>query len=171
MDVFGVALTGNMLFNLVLSIIGVMAVFTINALFAVWLERKVSAHIQLRLGPMEVGFHGAIQSAADGVKLIGKEIITPKGVDKKLFPLAPYLVFFPSLLMFVVIPFSDKLQVQDLNIGLLYFFSKQQQQTKIQIKNEMHPHIRQKRLHDYQGPKGRALALGSLQRSYHCLGI
>lgn len=123
MDFIGVTLTGNMMFNIILSIIGVMVVFTVNALFAVWLERKVSAHIQLRLGPMEVGFHGAIQSAADGIKLIGKEIITPKGVDKKLFPLAPYLVFFPSLLMFVVIPFSDKLQVQDLNIGLLYFFS------------------------------------------------
>lgn len=117
------AIADSMIIKVILSIAGVMIVFTINALFAVWLERKVSGHIQLRLGPMEVGFHGALQSAADGLKLIAKEIITPKGVDKKLFPLAPYLAFFPSLLMFVVIPFSEKLQVRDLNIGLLYFFS------------------------------------------------
>jgi NADH-quinone oxidoreductase subunit H len=113
----------QMLLKVVLSIAGVMIVFTLNALVAVWLERKISGHIQLRLGPMEVGFHGALQSLMDGIKLVGKEIITPEGVDKKLFALAPYLVFFPSLLMFVVIPFSDKLQVQDLNIGVLYFFS------------------------------------------------
>lgn len=113
----------SMIIKVIISIAGVMIVFTINALLAVWLERKISGHIQLRLGPMEVGFHGALQSAADGLKLIAKEIITPKGVDKKLFPLAPYLAFFPSLLMFVVIPFSDKFQVRDLNIGLLYFFS------------------------------------------------
>jgi len=112
-----------MIIKVLISIAGVMIVFTFNALLAVWLERKISGHIQLRLGPMEVGFHGALQSAADGLKLIAKEIITPQGVDKKLFPLAPYLAFFPSLLMFVVIPFSDKLQVRDLNIGLLYFFS------------------------------------------------
>lgn len=109
--------------KVILSVAGVMIVFTFNALIAVWLERKISGHIQLRLGPMEVGPHGLLQSAADGLKLICKEIITPQGVDKKLFGLAPYMVFFPSLLMFVVIPFSDKLQVQDLNIGLLYFFS------------------------------------------------
>lgn len=113
----------SVLLKVILSIAGVMIVFTLNALAAVWLERKISGHIQLRLGPMEVGFHGALQSLADGLKLICKEIITPQGVDKKLFSLAPYLVFFPSLLMFVVIPFSDKLHVQDLNIGLLYFFS------------------------------------------------
>jgi len=113
----------SMIIKVILSIAGIMIVFTINALFATWLERKVAGHIQLRLGPMEVGFHGILQGAADGLKLIAKEIITPKGVDKKLFTLAPYLAFFPTLLMFVVIPFSDKLQVRDLNIGLLYFFS------------------------------------------------
>ncbi len=116
-------LADSMIAKVILSIAGVMIVFTINALFATWLERKVAGHIQLRLGPMEVGFHGILQGAADGLKLIAKEIITPKGVDKKLFALAPYLAFFPTLLMFVVIPFSDKLQVKDLNIGLLYFFS------------------------------------------------
>jgi len=109
--------------KVIISVIGVMVVFTFNALISVWLERKISGHIQLRLGPMEVGPHGLLQSVADGLKLIGKEIITPQGVDKKLFAVAPYMVFFPSLLMFVVIPFSDKFQVQDLNIGLLYFFS------------------------------------------------
>lgn len=113
----------NMVIKVLISVIGVMVVFGINALFATWFERKVCGHIQLRLGPMEVGYHGALQSLADGLKLVSKEIVTPQGVDKKLFSLAPYFAFFPTLLMFVVIPFSDKLQVQDLNIGLLYFFS------------------------------------------------
>jgi len=109
--------------KVIISVVGVMVVFTFNALISVWLERKISGHIQLRLGPMEVGPHGLLQSVADGLKLICKEIITPKGVDKKLFAVAPYVVFFPSLLMFVVIPFSNRFQVQDLNIGILYFFS------------------------------------------------
>lgn len=117
------SLMDNMVIKVLISVIGVMVVFGINALFATWFERKVCGHIQLRLGPMEVGYHGALQSLADGLKLVSKEIVTPQGVDKKLFSLAPYFAFFPTLLMFVVIPFSDKLQVQDLNIGLLYFFS------------------------------------------------
>jgi NADH-quinone oxidoreductase subunit H len=89
----------------------------------VWLERKVSAHIQLRLGPMEVGPHGILQSIVDGIKLIGKELITPRHVDRKLYVLAPIMVFTGVLASLIVIPFSEELQVRDLNVGVLLIFA------------------------------------------------
>jgi NADH-quinone oxidoreductase subunit H len=77
------------LFRMIVGLIGVMALVAVNALFLIWMERKVSAHMQLRPGPMEVGWHGAIQTVADAIKLMGKELITPAAVDKPIFWLAP----------------------------------------------------------------------------------
>ncbi len=88
------------------SLIGVIGLVAVNALFLIWMERKVSAHMQLRPGPMEVGFHGALQTIADALKLIGKELITPEDVDKLIYLLAPIVMFLPVLVSFVVIPFS-----------------------------------------------------------------
>jgi NADH-quinone oxidoreductase subunit H len=103
--------------------IGLVTLVQINTLFLVWLERKVSAHIQLRLGPMEVGPHGILQSIVDGIKLIGKELITPRHVDRKLYVLAPIMVFTGVLPSLIVIPFSEQLQVRDLNVGVLLIFA------------------------------------------------
>jgi len=103
--------------------IGLVALVQINTLFLVWLERKVSAHIQLRLGPMEVGPHGILQTIVDGIKLLGKELITPRHVDRKLYVLAPIVVFTGVLASLVVIPFSEQLQVRDLNVGVLLIFA------------------------------------------------
>jgi NADH-quinone oxidoreductase subunit H len=103
--------------------IGLVTLVQINTLFLVWLERKVSAHIQLRLGPMEVGPHGILQSIVDGIKLIGKELITPRHVDRKLYVLAPIVVFTGVLPSLIVIPFSEQLQVRDLNVGVLLIFA------------------------------------------------
>lgn len=103
--------------------IGLVTLVQINTLFLVWLERKVSAHIQLRIGPMEVGPHGILQSIVDGIKLIGKELITPRHVDRKLYVLAPIIVFTGVLPCLIVIPFSEQLQVRDLNVGVLLIFA------------------------------------------------
>ncbi len=90
------------------------------ALFAVWMERKVSAHMQDRLGPMRVGWHGALQTIADILKLIQKEDIIPAEADKKLFNLAPILVFAGSYAVFAVIPFSSKYIGSNAEVGVFY---------------------------------------------------
>ena len=107
----------------VAAAIGVGAtVFVVAQLpiFLIWFERKVAAHTQDRLGPMRVGWHGVLQSFADGIKLVFKEDIIPKGADQFLFKLAPFLVVMGAFSAFAVIPWGDGLVVSDLNIGLLY---------------------------------------------------
>ena len=108
---------------IIVGLVGVLALVQVNALFLVWLERKVAAHIQLRIGPKEVGPFGIFQTIVDGVKLVSKELITPRQVDQKLFMLAPIAIFLPVLVSFVVIPFSENLQIRDLNVGLLVIFA------------------------------------------------
>jgi len=105
--------------RMIIGLIGVMALVAVNALFLIWMERKVSAHMQLRLGPMEVGPHGAVQTVADALKLMGKELITPEEVDRPVFRLAPIVIFLPVLLSFLVIPFSRTLIIKDLNVGIV----------------------------------------------------
>ena len=118
-----VDILGPDLARIVAGGIGLVALVQINTLFLVWLERKVSAHIQLRLGPMEVGPHGILQTIVDGIKLLGKELITPRHVDRKLYVLAPIVVFTGVLACLIVIPFSEQLQVRDLNVGVLLIFA------------------------------------------------
>jgi NADH-quinone oxidoreductase subunit H len=101
------------------GVIGVIALVAVNALFLIWMERKVSAHMQLRPGPMEVGWHGSIQTIADALKLMGKELITPKDADRWVYLAAPIVVFLPVLLSFLVIPFSRNLIIRDMNVGVL----------------------------------------------------
>jgi len=105
--------------RMIVGLIGVIALVSVNALFLIWMERKVSAHMQLRPGPMEVGWHGTIQTVADAVKLMGKELITPEEVDKPIYWLAPVVIFLPVLLSFLVIPFSETWIIKDLNVGII----------------------------------------------------
>jgi NADH-quinone oxidoreductase subunit H len=94
------------------------------ALFAVWWERKISAHMQDRLGPMRTGgYHGWSQTIADILKLIQKEDIIPAAADRKLFILAPYLVFAGSYAAYAAIPFSAAYVGSAINIGLFYVIS------------------------------------------------
>lgn len=108
---------------MVAGLIIVLGFSQLNALFLVWLERKVAGHIQLRPGPMEVGPHGLLQTIADGIKLVGKEIIIPAKADPKLFLLAPVLVFMPVLVGFLVLPFGPEMIIRDMNIGVLLIFA------------------------------------------------
>ena len=103
----------------ILGVVGVLVVVVFNALILTWAERKVSAHIQRRIGPKEVGPFGLLQPIADTIKLIAKELLTPQNVAKPLYFLAPVIVFIPVLVSFVVIPFDARLQVKDINVGIL----------------------------------------------------
>ncbi len=88
-----------------------------------WLERRVWGRIQSRVGPNRVGPQGILQWLADGIKNLLKEDIIPDAADRKLFALAPYVVFVGFLATFVVIPFGSRLIVADLNIGILYILA------------------------------------------------
>ena len=97
-----------------------------------WIERKVAGHIQQRLGPMRVGWHGLLQPIADGIKLLTKEDHIPKDADRFLFTLAPIMALVPPFAVFVVIPFGDsvtifgteiKLYLADMNEALLYILA------------------------------------------------
>jgi len=102
----------------------VLGYISVAAMFMIWWERKISAHIQVRYGPMRVGgWHGWAQSIADGIKLLLKEDIIPTGADKVVFVLAPLVVFAASLAAYVTIPWAPGLIVRDLNIGILYMVS------------------------------------------------
>jgi NADH-quinone oxidoreductase subunit H len=103
------------------SCILIFALLALAVLFLVWLERKVSAHIQDRLGPMYVGgWHGWAQTIADAIKLLLKEDIVPAASDKVLYKMAPFIVFLGAFAAFVVVPFGASSFVTDLNIGVLY---------------------------------------------------
>jgi NADH-quinone oxidoreductase subunit H len=94
------------------------------ALGAVWLERKISAHMQDRLGPMRTGgWHGWAQTIADILKLLQKEDIIPAAADKRLFILAPYVVFVGSFAAYAAIPFSAAYIGSSINIGLFYIIA------------------------------------------------
>ncbi|MGZ8499309.1 MAG: NADH-quinone oxidoreductase subunit NuoH [Candidatus Binatia bacterium] len=109
---------------MVLAAVVVLSVFVAPlAGVTSWLERRVWARMQSRVGPNRVGPQGILQWLADGIKNILKEDIIPAAADQKLFPLAPYIVFMGFLCAFVVIPFGESLIVADLNIGILYILA------------------------------------------------
>jgi len=108
----------------ILDIVVILVICTFNLIIVlglIWLERKVVARIQDRIGPNRVGGrYGILQSVADATKLLSKEIITPSGADKLAFNLAPLVIVVAALLMWAVIPFAPGVIGTDLNVGLFY---------------------------------------------------
>jgi NADH-quinone oxidoreductase subunit H len=110
-----------------LKILGVFSVLMFIVAYAVWVERKVSAAIQDRLGPNRFGPFGLLQPIADAVKSFLKEDFTPAHVRKVYYWLAPAIVMIPSILVAAVIPFGSylgrqKMVIADLDVGILYTF-------------------------------------------------
>ena len=104
---------------LVLMLIG----STVGVLVVVWLERKISAAAQQRIGPEFAGPLGVLQPVADGLKLVFKEDIIPAKADKWLFTLGPIIVVIPVFLSYLIVPFGQNLVITDLNIGIFLWIA------------------------------------------------
>ena len=100
-----------------------LGIFTIAGLFLVLIERKVAAWFQLRIGPNRVGYWGLLQTMADALKLVTKELTGTDKADKFLYNLAPYFVIVSSLMALSVFPFTQDFQPFDINIGLLFLIA------------------------------------------------
>ena len=96
----------------------------VNAIFSVWLERKVAGRIQDRLGPTRVGGKfGWLQTLADGMKLLIKEDTIPAAADRFLFRLGPYIALIGSFLAFVALPFGDGVVAREMNVALFFMLA------------------------------------------------
>ncbi len=113
---------GN-IFLILLQIVVVFVAALLHVAYATYWERKVIAHMQLRLGPREVGPYGLFQPFADGIKLFFKEDIIPATADKPIFYLAPVIFFVSALTSLAVLPFFDGFVVADINVGLLFLLA------------------------------------------------
>jgi NADH:ubiquinone oxidoreductase subunit H len=111
------------LVRFVVAVVLVLVLTIPTAFVIIYMELKVIARMNLRVGPDRVGPWGTAQSVIHGFKVLGKEDYTPHGVDVPIFTLAPVAVFLTTIMSFLVIPFAPGLVAQDFNIALLYFFA------------------------------------------------
>jgi NADH-quinone oxidoreductase subunit H len=109
--------------NLFWAFVYIIAIFlglSVAVIAMNWLERKILAHMQVRLGPMRVGPHGLLQPIADAIKLLLKEDIMPAEADGLVFWTAPFIVVLAAFTVFIVVPFGPTHAVTDMNIGVLF---------------------------------------------------
>lgn len=106
---------------LALAAVALLLVVLLFVMYAIYFERKVIGWMQLRKGPNRVGPWGLFQTVADVLKLLIKEDIVPKKVDKFLFLIAPIITFTPSFMVIAAIPFTENMYFTDINVGLLYY--------------------------------------------------
>jgi NADH-quinone oxidoreductase subunit H len=110
--------------EVILDVVAIMIISTfclLIVLILIWMERKVISRFQDRIGPNRVGGrYGLLQSVADALKLLSKEIITPSGADRLAYNLAPLLIVMAALLVWAVIPFAPGVIGVNLNVGVFY---------------------------------------------------
>jgi NADH-quinone oxidoreductase subunit H len=106
--------------EMILIAVVYLLIFAVAGLYLVLLERRVAAWFQLRLGPNRVGYQGLLQTMADALKLVSKELTGTAKADKFLYNLAPYFVIVTSLMALAVFPFSEEFQAFDINIGIFF---------------------------------------------------
>jgi len=111
------------LVEMILIALVYLAIFAITGLFLVLIERRVAAWFQLRIGPNRVGFQGLLQTMADALKLLSKELTGTEKADKFLYNLAPYFVIITALMALAVIPFTQDFHAFDINIGILFLIA------------------------------------------------
>src|SRR5210317_1827697 len=108
---------------IVAQCLAVTAFVMISLLFLVYGDRKIWAAVQMRRGPNVVGTFGLLQSVADALKYIVKEVVVPAGADKTVFMLAPMIAFVLAVIAWAVIPFNDGWVLADINVAILYVFA------------------------------------------------
>ena len=113
----------SILFSEVLKILMLLIPVLVSVAMIVWLDRRVWAFVQKRRGPNVVGPFGLLQSLADALKYIFKEIIIPASSNKVIFILAPIITMTLALISWAVIPFSEDFVLADINVGILYLFA------------------------------------------------
>ncbi len=101
----------------------VLVALLVSLAFLLYMDRKVWAAVQLRRGPNVVGPFGVLQSFADFIKFIIKEVVIPAGADKVVFLGAPLLTFILAAIAWVAVPFADGWVIADLNVGILYILA------------------------------------------------
>ncbi len=124
-----IGLPGAFILATLVAALAIFGLVAVHAIVAVYVERKVSAFMQDRVGPMgqgpglHAGKWGVLQTVADSLKLLTKEDIIPAAADRKLFILAPFILFLGGFIAFTAIPFSQNLILADFNIGLFFILA------------------------------------------------
>ncbi len=108
---------------LLIQIAILVAVVLLHVAYATYFERKIIGHMQVRMGPMLVGWHGLLQPIADGIKSFFKEDIIPDQADKSLFLAAPIICLAAMMVSLSVLPFAKGWALADINVGLLFIFA------------------------------------------------
>lgn len=108
---------------ILIKTVSVVAIFLLHVMYVQYFERKAIGHMQSRLGPMQVGWHGILQPIADSIKLLFKEDIIPSSADKPIFYIAPIIGVIAAVSSLAVIPLWEGFSIADLNIGILYILA------------------------------------------------